>query len=134
MKYNSELIHEILEQRGHEKSSLHYQSECVETWIEENQGAYPKLCDYQSEWVNYINKIEGGEPEQPDPEPPIGEFPYKTVTTNNTATVNHVVPLAYKSAILKGQTLVNLLDTPNRLSPNNYEYSFSYKILYSYFC
>ena len=108
MKYQSELVKEILDVRGHKKSSLHYESECIETWIKENKGAYPKLCDYQSEWVNYINKIEGGEPEQPDPEPPIGEFPYKTVTTNNTATVNHVVPLAYKSAILKGNTLESL--------------------------
>lgn len=30
MKYKSELIHDILETRGHEKSSLHYESECVE--------------------------------------------------------------------------------------------------------
>ena len=97
MKYKSELIHEILEQRGHEVPNLHYQSECVESWIDESKGAYPKLCDYESEWLNYIN------------ENPIGEFPYETVTTNNTATVNHVVPLAYKSAILTGQTLVNLV-------------------------
>ena len=98
MKYESELINEILEKKGHEVPNLHYQSECVETWIEEYRGAYPKLCDYESEWINYINKN------------PIGEFPYETVTTNNTATVNHVVPFEYKSAILTGQTLVNLID------------------------
>lgn len=34
MKYESELIKEIVDSRGHEKSSLHYQSECVEAWIE----------------------------------------------------------------------------------------------------
>ena len=54
MKYQSELINEILGQRGHEKSTLHYESECIEQWIDENKGAYPKLCDYQSEWLNYI--------------------------------------------------------------------------------
>ena len=47
MKYESEIIHEILEQRGHELSSLHYQSECLESWIDETKGADRKLCDYQ---------------------------------------------------------------------------------------
>lgn len=60
MKYESELIKEIVDSRGHEKSSLHYQSECVEAWIDESKGAYPKLCDYESEWLNYINKLGGG--------------------------------------------------------------------------
>ena len=75
MKYQSEVIKEIVEARGHKKSSLHYESECAETWIEEAKGAYPKLCDYESEWLNYISILDdtgGGE----DPEPPIGEFPY----------------------------------------------------------
>ena len=97
MKYKSELINEIVERRGHEFPNLHYQSECIESWIEENKGAYPKLCDYESEWLNYIY------------EKPIGEFPYETVSTNSTATVNNVVPFEYKSAILSGQTLVNLV-------------------------
>ena len=108
MKYESELIKEIVDSRGHDKSSLHYESECIESWIEEAKGAYPKLCDYQSEWLDYISALDdtgGGE----DPKPPIGEFPYETVTTNHTATVNHVVPLAYKSAILKGQSIKNLV-------------------------
>ena len=115
MKYESELIKEIVDSRGHEKSSLHYESECIESWIEEAKGAYPKLCDYQSEWLEYISILDdvgGGEDpeppigggEEPKPEPPIGEFPYETVTANNTATVNHVVPLAYKSAILYGKS------------------------------
>ena len=103
MKYQSELIKEIVDNRGHKKSSLHYQSECEETWIEEAKGAYPKLCDYESEWLNYISILDdmGG---SEDPEPPIGEFPYETVTTNTSATVNHVVPYAYKTAILYGKT------------------------------
>ena len=113
MKYESEVIKEIVDSRGHDKSSLHYESECIKSWIEEAKGAYPKLCDYQSEWLEYISILDdtggGKDPEEPEPEePPIGQFPYETVTTNHTATVNHVVPLAYKSAILKGQTDENL--------------------------
>ena len=101
MKYKSELIKDIVDTRGHEKSSLHYESECIGAWIEETKGVYPKLCDYESEWLNYIN------------ENPIGKFPYETVTTTSTATINNVVPYAYKSAILKGQTLVNLIAMNN---------------------
>lgn len=97
MKYEADIIKEIVDDRGHIKSSLHYQSECVEEWVKEVEGAYPKLCDYQSEWVNYIN------------ENPIGNFPYVTLTDVTNATVENVVPYAYKSAILKGQTLVNLV-------------------------
>lgn len=40
MKYQSELVEEIVDSRGHEKSSLHYQSECIEAWIQEAKGAY----------------------------------------------------------------------------------------------
>ena len=115
MKYQSEIIHEILEQRGHEKSSLHYQTECIETWIKEAKGAYPKLCDYESEWLNYIGILDdtGGSekpepPIDPEPEPPIGKFPYVTLTDVTEATVDNVVPYAYKSAILKGRTLINV--------------------------
>ena len=105
MKYESELIKEIVDSRGHEKSSLHYESECIETWIEEAKGAYPKLSDYESEWLNYISVLDdtGG-----SEEPPIGEFPYVPITDVSEATVYNVVPYAYKSAILKGNTLENL--------------------------
>ena len=109
-QYESELIKEIIDTRGHEKSSLHYESECIETWIAENEGAYPKLCDYESEWIKYISILDdtgGGE----DPEPPIGEFPYIVLSDVTEATINNVVPYAYKSAILKGNTLTNLFPT-----------------------
>ena len=43
MKYQSEIIKEIIETRGHEKSSLHKESECIETSVEETKGSYPKL-------------------------------------------------------------------------------------------
>ena len=100
MKYQSELIKEIVEARGHKKSSLHYESECIETWIEEAKGAYPKLCDYESEWLNYISILDDTG----------GEFPYETITDVTEATIDNVVPYAYKSAVLKGQSLVNLLE------------------------
>lgn len=38
MKYESELIKEIVETRGHDKSSIHYESECIEKWIKEVEG------------------------------------------------------------------------------------------------
>lgn len=117
--YESELIKEIVEARGHKKSSLHYESECVKSWIEETKGAYPKLCDYQSEWISYINKIDGGGTEQPDPEPPIGEFPYVVLSDVTEATVDNVVPYAYKSAILKGLTLVNVKGEKSNDNPMN---------------
>ena len=94
--YKSELINKILEERGHEMSALHYESECIETWINEVKGAYPKLTDYESEWMNYITQN------------PVGEFPYETITDVADATVDNVVPYAYKSVILKGKTDENL--------------------------
>ena len=129
MKYQSELIKEIVESRGHKMSSIHYESECAETWIEEAKGAYPKLCDYESEWLNYISILDdtGGsedpeppieEPEPPKPEPPIGEFPYVVLSDVTEATVDNVVPYAYKSAILKGQTLVNIADVSTMVAYN----------------
>ena len=59
MKYKSELIKDIVDTRGHEMSSLHYESECIGAWIEETKGVYPKLCDYESEWLNYISVLKG---------------------------------------------------------------------------
>ena len=97
MKYKSELIKEIVETRGHELSSLHYQSECVEKWIEETKGAYPKLCDYESEWLAYYLENVG-----------IGKFPYLALDNIRSTTIENTVPIPFKSAILKGQTLINL--------------------------
>lgn len=95
MKFEAEIIKEIVDSRGHTKTSIHYQSECVEEWVKEVEGAYPKLCDYQPEWLNY------------SAENKVGVFPYATLTDVTSATVENVVPYAYKSAILKGMTLVN---------------------------
>lgn len=107
MKYEADIIKAIVDSRGHEKSSIHYQSECVEQWVKEVEGAYPKLCDYQPEWLNYSNENK------------IGVFPYTTLTDVTNATVENVVPYAYKSAILTGQTLVNLIIGHQLLSSGN---------------
>lgn len=98
MKYEADIIKDIVDSRGHEKSSIHYQSECVEEWVKEVEGAYPKLCDYQPEWLNY------------SAENKVGVFPYVALTDVASATVENVVPYAYKSAILRGQTLKNIND------------------------
>ena len=103
MKFEADIIKEILDSRGHEKSSIHYQSECVEQWVKEVEGAYPKLCDYRPEWLNYSNENK------------IGAFPYVALTDVTNATVENVVPYDYKSAMLKGQTLVNIA---NKMSQN----------------
>ena len=52
IKYKSEIINEIIENEGHYVPSLHYESECVNYWIESIRGAYPKLCDYEGEWLD----------------------------------------------------------------------------------
>ena len=97
MKYESELIQEILEAEGHKSSSLHYESECIEEWLESVRGAYPKLCDYEGEWINYYLNNGG-----------IGVFPYEAITNVTDASIHRTVPIPFKRAILKGQTLVNL--------------------------
>lgn len=96
MKFEAEIIKEIVDSRGHTKTSIHYQSECVEEWVKEVEGAYPKLCDYQPEWLNY------------SAENKIGVFPYVTLTDVTSSTLENVVPYAYKRAVLSGNTLVNL--------------------------
>ena len=98
MKYEADIIKDIVDSRGHTKTSIHYQSECVEEWVKEVEGAYPKLCDYQPEWLNY------------SAENKVGVFPYTALTDVTNATVENVVPYAYKSAILRGQTLKNIND------------------------
>ena len=100
MKYQSEVLKEIIDKEGHITSLLHYQSECVETFIKDAKGCYPKLCDYEGEWLNYINT-----------QSCIGEFPYVTLSDVTEATVNNVVPYEYKSAILKGSTKYRDIDT-----------------------
>ena len=102
MRYESEILYDLMKRDGllnPPQNKLPYESELKEKYLNDVVGAYPKLQDYRSEWLNYA--LEDGN---------IGEFPYVTLTNVTNATINNVVPYAYKSAILKGQTLVNQLD------------------------
>ena len=102
MKYESEILYDLMKRDGllnPSQDNLPYESELKEEYIAGVKGAYPKLTDYQAEWLNYAYN-----------EQPIGEFPYVALTDVTNATIENVVPYAYKSAILKGCTLVNLCD------------------------
>ena len=94
MKYKSELINEIVENEGHCSPTLHYESECIGYWIESIRGSYPKLTDYEGEWLNYYLENEG-----------IGKFPYLALNNITSTTVENTVPIQFKSAILKGCTI-----------------------------
>ena len=101
MKYTSEIIHEIIETEGHiAPSTFHYESECKEEWIKEIKGAYPKLTDYEGEWLSYYLENSG-----------IGKFPYLAFTNMTQETVENCVPIRFKSAILKGSTKYRDIDT-----------------------
>ena len=109
MKYTSEIIHEIIETEGHiAPSTFHYESECKEEWIKEIKGAYPKLTDYEGEWLNYYLENDG-----------IGEFPYLAFTNMTQATVENCVPIPFKTAILKGLTLLNIKGEKSNDNPTN---------------
>ena len=98
MRYESEILYDLMKRDGllnPPQNKLPYESELKEKYVEDVVGAYPKLNDYRSEWLNYA--LEDGN---------IGEFPYVTLTNVTNATINNVVPYAYKSAILKGNSEV----------------------------
>jgi hypothetical protein len=99
MKYQSEIIKNLIENNGHYVTSKpHYEVECINEIINDVRGSYPKLCDYMGEWMNYANEHVN-----------IGKFPIERVTDVTNARFENVVPYDYKSAILKGQSLVNLV-------------------------
>ena len=66
--------------------------------------------DYRPEWLNY--NLEGHLP---------ADFPVETLSNVTSATVDNVVPYAYRSAILKGQTLVNLIRTISKTTLGQYQ-------------
>ena len=99
IKYESELLFDLMKRDGDDAPSdvLPYESELKEKYLEQVKGAYPKLQDYQPEWLYYnlYHHIPS-------------EFPVESVSNVTNATFENVVPYAYKSAILKGQTVSNL--------------------------
>ena len=102
MRYESEILYDLMKRDGllnPPQNNLPYESELKEKYINDVVGAYPKLNDYRGEWLNYAH--ENGI---------IGEFPYVTLTDVTNATIDNVVPYAYQSAILKGNTIINLVN------------------------
>ena len=98
LKYESEILFDLMKRDGDDTPSdvLPYESELKEKYLQQVEGAYPKLQDYRPEWLNY--NLVAHLP---------ADFPVETLSNVTSATVDNVVPYAYKSAILKGQTLVN---------------------------
>lgn len=118
MRYESEILYDLMKRDGllnPSQDNLPYEDELKEKYVDEVKGAYPKVTDYRPEWMNYN----------------LGyyipaDFPTETLANVTSGTVNNVVPYAFKSAILKGQTLVNL--TNNMVYGSS---SFDAKLAYS---
>ena len=101
LKYESEILFDLMKRDGDDAPSdvLPYESELKEKYLQQVEGAYPKLQDYRPEWLNY--NLVAHLP---------ADFPVETLSNVTSATVDNVVPYAYGSAILKGNTLVNFID------------------------
>ena len=92
MKYESEILYELMKRDGllnPSQDNLPYESELKEKYVNDVEGAYPKLQDYRSEWLNY--KLNTHLP---------ADFPNESVSNVTNTTIENVVPYAYKSAIL----------------------------------
>ena len=115
LKYESELLFDLMKRDGDDAPSdvLPYESELKEKYLKQVEGAYPKLMDYRPEWLNY--NLYSHLP---------ADFPVETLSNVTNATVDNVVPYAYGSAILKGMTLVNLLDR-NTMTTEEVNYTFN---------
>ena len=115
LKYESEILFELMKRDGDDAPSdvLPYESELKEKYLQQVEGAYPKLMDYRPEWLNY--NLYQHLP---------ADFPVETLSNVTRATVDNVVPYAYGSAILKGQTMVNLLDR-NTMTASGLAYTFN---------
>ena len=102
LKYESELLFDLMKRDGDDAPSdvLPYESELKEKYLEQVKGAYPKLQDYRAEWLNYNLYLQLP-----------SQFPYENVANVTSASFDNVVPYAYKSVILKGQTLVNVVSS-----------------------
>ena len=98
--YESEVLFQLMERDGFNipSSVPPYESEIKAYLINQVKQAYPKLTDYEAEWLlyNYTKHLPA-------------DFPISSVTNATEATFENVVPFAYQSATLKGNTLVNLL-------------------------
>ena len=97
--YESEVLFQLMEREGFNipSSVPPYESEIKAYLINQVKQAYPKLTDYEAEWLlyNYTKHLPA-------------DFPISSVTNATSATFENVVPFAYQNAVLKGQTLVNV--------------------------
>ena len=102
LKYESEILFDLMKRDGDDNPSsvLPYESELKEKYLQQVEGAYPKLQDYRPEWLNY--NLNAHLP---------ADFPVETLSNVTSATVDNVVPYAYGSAILKGSTKYRDIDT-----------------------
>ncbi len=119
--YESEVLFQLMERDGFNipSSVPPYEAEIKAYLINQVKLAYPKLTDYEAEWLlyNYTKHLPA-------------DFPISSVSDVTTATFENVVPFAYQSAILNGNTLVNLgVNTNGKLlTPTdiNYDVNCSY--------
>lgn len=98
-QYESEILFHLMERDGFNipSSVPPYEAEIKAYLINQVKLAYPKLTDYEAEWLlyNYTKHLPA-------------DFPISSATNVTKATFENVVPFAYQSAILKGNTLVNI--------------------------
>ena len=97
-QYESEILFHLMERDGFNipSSVPPYEAEIKAYLINQVKLAYPKLTDYEAEWLlyNYTKHLPA-------------DFPISSATNVTKATFENVVPFAFQSAILKGKTLVN---------------------------
>ena len=112
--YEAEVLFQLMEREGFNipSSVPPYESEIKAYLINQVKQAYPKLTDYEAEWLlyNYTKHLPA-------------EFPIQTVANATSATFENVVPFAYQNAVLKGQTFVNLSGCKNLECAKNKQFS-----------
>ena len=80
-------------------NTTHYVAECKEIILNEVTPNYPKLTEYEKEWMYFSEHVyQDGHPVN---------LEYQTVDIDGYATVENAIPFYYKSAILKGNTIVS---------------------------
>ena len=102
LKYESEVLFDLMKRDGEDAPSdvLSYESELKEKYLSQVMGAYPKVQDYRPEWLYY--NLYSQLP---------SDFPDESVANVTSASFYNVVPYAYTSAILKGNTKYRDIDT-----------------------
>ena len=85
LKYESEILFDLMKRDGDATPSdvLPYESELKEKYLQQVEGAYPKLQDYRPEWLNY--NLNAHLP---------ADFPVETLSNVTSAAVDNVVPYA----------------------------------------